>query len=114
MLGQSPRQLRAGAWGWEVSPDGTKIAFSPSKTPNEGYREIWLMDSEGANAEQVLTLGAHEKLVEQLVEVHWSPDGQRIGFIRQQLSAASSASSAATSIESCDLKGAKCAGGCAG
>ena len=28
VLGQSPRQLRDGAVGWRVSPDGTRIAFS--------------------------------------------------------------------------------------
>ena len=29
LLGQSPRELREGASGFEVSPDGTHIAFSP-------------------------------------------------------------------------------------
>ena len=29
ILGQSPRELREGAGAWEVSPDGTRIAFSP-------------------------------------------------------------------------------------
>ena len=29
VLGQSPRELREGASGFEVSPDGTHIAFSP-------------------------------------------------------------------------------------
>src|SRR5215469_7045345 len=31
MLGQSPRKLREGAAGWEVSPEGTGIVFSPVK-----------------------------------------------------------------------------------
>jgi len=29
VLGQSPRELREGALAWDVSPDGTRIVFSP-------------------------------------------------------------------------------------
>ncbi|MBV9302643.1 MAG: serine/threonine-protein kinase [Acidobacteriaceae bacterium] len=99
LLGQSPRKLRESAAGWEVSPDGTRIAFSPSKTPNEGFRELWVMDDQGANARKVLALGEHERLG----AVHWSPGGQRIAYKPDE------SSPDATWVESCDLNGANCA-----
>lgn len=102
MLGQSPRELRESALGWEVSPDGTKIAFSPSKTPNQGFREIWVSDSQGGNAQNVISLGAQEWIG----AVHWSPDGRRLAYKRDD---ASSADTWKTWIESCDLNGANCA-----
>ena len=41
IVGQSPRELREGAGAWEVSPDGTRIAFSPGVL--EQVSEIWVM-----------------------------------------------------------------------
>jgi len=32
IMGKSSRELRGDAAGWEVSPDGTRIAFSPAGT----------------------------------------------------------------------------------
>jgi Tol biopolymer transport system component len=77
VMGQSPRELRGNASGWEVSPDGTRIAFSPSR-PFTDAREIWVMDSEADNPRRVLGIGASEGLW----SVHWSPDGQRLAYIR--------------------------------
>lgn len=100
MVGQSPRELRDNAFGWEVSPDGAKIAFSPSKTPNEAFREMWVTDSQGGNAQKVLSVGAREWID----AVHWSPDGRRITYKRED----ESMTSWTASIESCDLNGAGC------
>jgi serine/threonine protein kinase len=97
MLGQSPRELREGASGFEVSPDGTRIAFSPLGTSGSA-REIWVMGSQGDNPQKVLGLGENEWLV----SVHWSPDGQRLAYIKAQRTP----ERYQASIETCDLKGA--------
>ena len=105
MLGESPRELREGASGFEVSPDGTRIAFSPRGT-SEYVREIWVMGSQGDNPQKVLTLGENEWLY----TVHWSPDGQRLAYTRVQRLAYTRVQRTPeryrTSIETCDLKGA--------
>ena len=97
VLGQSPRELREGAWGFEVSPDGTHIVFSPLGT-SDYAREIWVMGSQGDNPQKVLGLGENEWLH----PVHWSPDGQRLAYIRVQ----PTPERYQYSMETCDLKGA--------
>jgi Tol biopolymer transport system component len=49
VLGQSARKLRESAVSQDVSPDGTRIAFSPEPGASGNVREIWLMDSQGIN-----------------------------------------------------------------
>ena len=99
ILGQSPRELREGAGAWEVSPDGTRIAFSPGPSLAPGdVREIWVMDSQGDNPQKVLALAENEWFD----AVHWSPDGQRLAYIRVQRTPERNQ----TPIETCDLKGA--------
>jgi eukaryotic-like serine/threonine-protein kinase len=93
MLGQSPRELREGVTAMEVSPDGTRIAFGPFG--EQGWREIWVMGREGDNPQKVLALGENEWLW----AVHWSPDGQRLAYLRGQ------GNPYPRSIETCDLKG---------
>jgi serine/threonine protein kinase/Tol biopolymer transport system component len=100
VLGQSAHELRENAAGFEVSPDGTRIAFSPEPGASGQIREIWLMGSQGDNPQKVFGLGEQEWLV----SVHWSPDGQRLAFIRGKLSYRGGGQGA--SIETCDLKGA--------
>jgi len=98
LLGQSPRELREGAMGIEVSPDGTHIAFTPAMFSDEGFREIWVMSSQGDNPQKVLTAGENGWLE----QVHWSPDGQRLAYLKVQRTA----ERYERSIETCDLKGA--------
>jgi Tol biopolymer transport system component len=109
MLGQSPRQLREGASGYGVSPDGTHIAFSPyhgihrrledGAIPQTEYiREIWVMGIQGDNPQKVFAVGENESLP----LVRWSPDGQRLAYIRVQRAR----DKFQCSIETCDLKGA--------
>lgn len=96
MLGQSQRELREGVSGWPVSPDGTQIAFSPAAA--SGYiHEIWVMDSQGDNPQKILGLGGNEFLG----VVRWSPDGQRLAYIKWQRTPEGEQNS----IETCDLKG---------
>ena len=98
VLGQSPRELREGALGIEVSPDGTHIAFTPAMVSDVGFRELWVMGSQGDNPQKVLAVGENDWLE----EVHWSPDGQRLAYLRVQRTA----ERYERSIETCDLKGA--------
>jgi eukaryotic-like serine/threonine-protein kinase len=98
VLGQSIRELREGALGFEVSPDGTHIAFGPPGA-SDYSREIWVMGSQGDNPQKVLGLGENERLQ----AVNWAPDGQRLAYIR---AARPTPESYRMSIESCDLKGA--------
>jgi hypothetical protein len=97
VLGQSPRELREGAVGWMASPDGTYIAFSPLGA-SDNIREIWVMGSQGDNPRKVLAVGENETLQ----GVRWSPDAQRLAYIREPRSSDNSQ----YSIETCDLKGA--------
>jgi eukaryotic-like serine/threonine-protein kinase len=92
LLGQSLRELREGAEGSGVSPDGTHIVFSPP-----GVSDIWVMGSQGDNPQKVLTLGENEYLV----RPRWSPDGQRLAYIKGHRGP----DRFRDSIETCDLKG---------
>jgi serine/threonine protein kinase/Tol biopolymer transport system component len=94
MLGQS-RELRAGAFGFGISPDGTYIAFGPQGATSE-FREIWIMGIQGDNPQKVLAAAENESLN----MVRWSPDGQRLAYIRKP------ADRSKMMIETCDLKGA--------
>ena len=96
VLGQSPRELREGAAGEKVSPDGTRIAFEPG----DRVHELWVMGSQGDNPQKVLGLEENEWFE----IVNWSPDGQRLAFIRWKPNYRGSGEG--VSIETCDLKGA--------
>lgn len=98
VMANSPRELRDRALGWDVSPDGTYIAFTP--VASNYSREIWIMSTQGENPHKILALEENEWLG----EVHWSPDGQRLAYIRTQRTPAGR--SQGIGIETCDLKGA--------
>jgi Tol biopolymer transport system component/DNA-binding winged helix-turn-helix (wHTH) protein len=100
VVGQSPRELREGAGAWEVSPDGTRIAFSPGPGASGRFREIWVMDSQGENPQKVLTLGENDGLD----NVHWSPEGKCLAYSRKPNILVDWFQAA---IETCDLTGAK-------
>jgi DNA-binding winged helix-turn-helix (wHTH) protein/Tol biopolymer transport system component len=102
VLGQSARELREDASGFEFSPDGTRIAFGlpgPSYSVRvwDPVREIWVMGGQGENPQRVLALGENNGFY----WVHWSPDGKRLAYIREQR-----APDLQKSIETCDLRGA--------
>ena len=99
MAGQSPRELRERASGFGVSLDGTRIAFTPSR-PRLATREIWLADSQGGDPQKVLGLRESEYIWN--AEVRWSPDGQRLAYMKEQRTPDGSQDS----IETSDLKGA--------
>jgi hypothetical protein len=96
VLGQSLRELRDGAVGFGVAPDGMHIVFG-LKGPGGDVHEIWVMDSQGSNPQKVLALGEDETIW----DVRWSPDGQRLAYIKGQ----HTAEAYQFSIETCDLRG---------
>jgi len=67
------RKLRDDAHTWAISPDGSRIAFSPP-----GEREVWIMDDAGENARRLF--GAETD--SSFVSVQWSPDGSRLLDLR--------------------------------
>jgi serine/threonine protein kinase/Tol biopolymer transport system component len=100
VLGESPHQIRDQAWGWEVSPDGSQIAYSAPQLRGEDTHEIWVMDNQGGNARKVMTAAKHTRIS----NVHWSPNGKRLGFVLKR----SAKPVDLISIESCDLEGNNC------
>jgi serine/threonine protein kinase/Tol biopolymer transport system component len=98
VLGQSLRELRDGAVGGGVAPDGMHIVFGPTRPGSGDVPEIWVMDSQGSHPQKVVALGENETGW----GVSWSPDGQRLAYIR----ARRTARAYQCSIETCDLRGA--------
>jgi serine/threonine protein kinase/Tol biopolymer transport system component len=98
VLGSFAHQLREDASGTVVSPDGTHIAFLPaSGTSERGRGEIWVMGVQGDNPQRLLVLGQNEQSPSDC----WSPDGQRLAYIKVERIPEKEQ----TSIETCDLKG---------
>jgi Tol biopolymer transport system component len=99
VIGESPpRQLREGASGFGVSPDGKHIAFSLLGVPGL-HRDLWVMGSQGDNPQKVFSISGEN---EGLRWVDWSPDGLRLVYIRIHRGA----DRFLFSLETCDLKGA--------
>jgi Tol biopolymer transport system component/DNA-binding winged helix-turn-helix (wHTH) protein len=93
--GQSPRELREDATGFEVSPDGKHVAFR--NATSDYNREVWVMGIQGDNPRKILAVGGKESLY----SVHWSPESQRLAYMRSHDADPISQ----LSIETCDLKG---------
>jgi eukaryotic-like serine/threonine-protein kinase len=98
ILGGTPRELRDNASVAMMSPDGSRIAFTTQRfTGNVLWSELWVM---GANAEEPRKLAALDAN-SGFETVTWSPDSQRIGYIKTHQAPDKSEKS----IESRDLKG---------
>jgi serine/threonine protein kinase len=80
-LNGAPRKLREHAVAWSVSPDGALISFG-TNFGKLGEREIWLMDSNGAQARKLIDTDQNSSINVFL----WSPDGQRGLYIRTDAS----------------------------
>jgi DNA-binding winged helix-turn-helix (wHTH) protein/Tol biopolymer transport system component len=75
LLGGAPRKLRNNAYAWDVSPDGSTIAYGTNfggKKWDPGD-ETWLMSSDGSQARRILPRGL-------TCCVHFFPDGKRISY----------------------------------
>jgi Tol biopolymer transport system component len=99
LLGQSPRELREDATGGAVSPDGRWVAYWGPTLASGTSREIWVMGSQGDNPRKVVILGEGEVFAQGM----WSPDGQRLAYIRVRQGPEGDQAS----IETCDLKGSR-------
>jgi serine/threonine protein kinase len=99
VLGQSLHKLRDGAIGVGVAPDAMHIVFVPSPHGVD-FHEIWVMDRQGSNPQKVLALGENEFIMNG--DVRWSPDGQRLAYMKRR----GPPDEYQSSIETSDLKGA--------
>jgi WD40 repeat protein len=80
LLGGIPRQLRDEANAESVSPDGSLIAFTTNFGKDGGPREMWLMGPNGEQARKLYETSSSFGRFE------WSPDGQRLAYIRNDRS----------------------------
>jgi serine/threonine protein kinase/dipeptidyl aminopeptidase/acylaminoacyl peptidase len=90
LLGGAPRKLREDANAESVSPDGSLIAFT-TNWRKRGPGELWLMGPNGEQARKLYDNGSDSGLV----QVRWSPDGQRVAYLRTGIN----------TLETRDLKG---------
>lgn len=83
VFGGSPRHLTDNAAGGSVSPDGSHVAFLGSDLSWNRYgREIWIMRSDGTDPVKVAGIVAGESDGSRFGVPTWSPDGNRIAYIR--------------------------------
>jgi serine/threonine protein kinase/Tol biopolymer transport system component len=83
VLGGTPKKLRDEAMAYGISPDGSHISFGTKKR-GVFESEIWLMNTDGTHAEKFLEAEAGGSLCCLL----WSPRGERILYIRLDLTGA--------------------------
>jgi len=79
VMGGPPHKLRDDGYGWSVSSDGSAIVFA-SKETVLGARDIWIMKADGQDARR-LEEGAEHQSFDTVV---WSPDGQRLAYMKYQ------------------------------
>ena len=82
ILGGTPRKVRDDAGRASVSPDGAHIAYISSRSESE----IWVMGASGESPRKLLQ-GA---LGERFLQVQWSPNGERIAYLKSRTNGAKS------------------------
>ncbi len=76
ILGGAPRKLRDDAGRASVSPDGSQIAYVSGRSQSE----IWVMGANGENPRKRLQGAAGDRFL----QVQWSPDGKRVGYLKSR------------------------------
>jgi dipeptidyl aminopeptidase/acylaminoacyl peptidase len=66
------REMPRGAWLYDLSPDGSQLAFVADTT---GSNQVWVMNMDGSGLRQI-TDDAYEG-----IDPTWSPDGRRIAYV---------------------------------
>ncbi|HLY43548.1 MAG TPA: winged helix-turn-helix domain-containing protein [Terracidiphilus sp.] len=85
LLGSEPKKLIDDAAQGAVSPDGSRIAYSPG--PKFGS-ELWVMDSDGANARRVASARKADEasLGDGWIQrPAWSPNGTHLAYVESHL-----------------------------
>ncbi len=70
--GGAPRKLRDNVLAWSLSPDGSRLTFTPASGG------LWLMDANGGNSRRLYQPDENTMLV----DVNWSPHGKRLLYTR--------------------------------
>jgi serine/threonine protein kinase/Tol biopolymer transport system component len=90
MLGGNARKIVDDGWGAAVSPDGLRIAFIRNAVGEGGYcrltldcryalgREIWTTGPDGSEPRKVVDANAEDRFG----PVAWSPNANRIAYVR--------------------------------
>jgi DNA-binding winged helix-turn-helix (wHTH) protein/Tol biopolymer transport system component len=84
LLGGAPQKIMDNAAEGSVSPDGSRIAYLPG---SKIASELWVMDSDGANARKVVSAGAGDQPGLEggwIFRPIWSPSGQRLAYIERR------------------------------
>jgi Tol biopolymer transport system component len=76
MQGGGERKIADGANPWGVSPDGSSVALTKNND-----REIWIVEPSGNHPLKLVIADRNSRLR----AVQWSPDGQRLAFIRNTI-----------------------------
>ena len=81
ILGGEPQEIMRDSWFGSVSPDGSRIAYLSPSRPGE----LWIMDSDGANARKIIAVPGSTTTAEDREEIYrvvWSPTGQHLAYIQ--------------------------------
>ncbi len=97
VLGGPPRKLRDDADVGSPSPDGSQVLFLAGTKFALLAQEIWVMGAQGEDPRKLATAPENDWFWWPI----WSPDGQRIAYLRFHVLPGKWEGS----IESCDLKG---------
>jgi Tol biopolymer transport system component len=88
LVGDAPRKFRDGGFAYSISPDGTRIVFTPTRTGigeshglflrTFGDRTIWLVGTNGQDPRMVAEGDPGTGFMQPV----WSPDGNRIAYLK--------------------------------
>jgi len=105
LLGGEPKKLMDDAAAGVVSPDGSRIAYLPRPALSN---ELWVMDSDGANARKVVsatTRGQQVSMPSRIYPLVWSPNGNRLAYIEQHFVAGPTPVEPTYSLQTIDSNG---------